>query len=205
MASGYSHVEFNDMIQYLRNDRYNALSIGVHWLTLALLVAVYALIELRGIYPKGSAAHELMKTWHFMLGLTVFGIVFVRLALRALFPTPAIQPPPPAWQHALAKSMHLLLYAFLLVMPILGWLTLSAKGKVIPFFGLELPPLIGADKALARSLEDIHETIGTLGYYLIGLHAAAALFHHYITHDNTLWRMLPRRRIGSAMPPAGRT
>jgi cytochrome b561 len=90
-------------------------------------------------------------------------------------------------------------------MPILGWLTLSAKGKVIPFFGLELPPLIGADKALARSLEDIHETIGTLGYYLIGLHAAAALFHHYITHDNTLWRMLPRRRIGSAMPPAGRT
>jgi len=72
--------------------------------------------------------------------------------------------------------------------------TLSAKGKVIPFFGLELPPLIGADKALGRSLEDVHTTIGTFGYYLIGLHAAAALFHHYIVHDNTLRRMLPHRR-----------
>ncbi len=194
MASGGSYVEFNDMTQDLRNDRYHALSISVHWLTVVLLVAVYALIELRGIYPKGSAASELMKTWHFMLGLTVFGVVFVRLALRAIFPPPGIEPPPPTWQHALAKLMHLLLYAFLLIMPILGWLTLSAKGKVIPFFGLELPPLIGADKGLAGSLEDIHETIGTLGYYLVGLHTAAALFHHYITRDNTLRRMLPRRQ-----------
>ena len=34
-------------------------------------------------------------------------------------------------------------------LPLLGWLTLSAAGKPIPFFGLELPALIGADKALA--------------------------------------------------------
>lgn len=185
------------------NQRYNGFSIGVHWLTLALLVAVYALIELRGIYPKGSAAHEAMKTWHFMLGLTVFGIVFVRLALRAMFRTPPIQPPLPAWQHYLAATMHLLLYAFLLGMPVLGWLTLSAQGKVIPFFGLELPALLGPDKALGHSLEDLHQTIGTLGYYLIGLHAAAALYHHYIVHDDALRRMLPRRGPGDAIPPAG--
>ncbi|MEO8857686.1 MAG: cytochrome b/b6 domain-containing protein, partial [Burkholderiaceae bacterium] len=42
-----------------------------------------------------------------------------------------------------------------------------------------------------RNLKDIHETIGTIGYYLIGLHAAAALFHHYVLRDNTLARMLP--------------
>ena len=192
------------MIANRRGGRYHGLSIGVHWLTLALLVAVYALIELRGIYPKGSAAHDAMKTWHFMLGLTVFGIVFVRLALRAIFPAPPIQPPPPAWQHGLAVAMHMLLYAFLLGMPVLGWLTLSAQGKAIPFFGLELPALVGADKALGRSLEDIHETIGTLGYYLIGLHAAAALYHHYFMRDDTLLRMLPWRRTGDAVPPPGR-
>lgn len=181
-----------------RSDRYHGLSIGVHWLTAVLLVAVYALIELRGIYPKGTAAHDLMKTWHFMLGLTVFGIVFLRLALRLMFPAPPIQPPLPVWQHCLAALMHLLLYGFLLAMPVLGWLTLSAQGKVIPFFGLELPALIGADKALGHSLEEIHETIGTLGYYLIGLHTAAALFHHYVTRDDTLRRMLPRRRASIA-------
>ena len=87
--------------------------------------------------------------------------------------------------------MHLALYAFLVAMPLLGWLTLSAKGKPIPFFGLQLPALVGADKALADSLKEVHETIGTIGYYLVGLHAVAALFHHYGMRDNTLQRMLP--------------
>jgi cytochrome b561 len=61
-------------------------------------------------------------------------------------------------------------------------------------FGLQLPALIGQDKALSRTLKDIHETIGTVGYFLIGLHAAAALVHHYLLRDNTLLRMLPARR-----------
>lgn len=173
--------------------RYHMLSITWHWLTLALLAAVYALIEFRGIFPKGTAAHEAMKTWHFMLGLTVFGLVFIRMATRLVFRAPPITPVPPVWQHLLGSAMHLALYAFLVVMPILGWLTLSAKGKVIPFFGLELPTLVGPDKALAHRLEDIHETIGTVGYWLIGIHAAAALFHHYLMRDDTLLRMLPRR------------
>ncbi|WP_370300565.1 cytochrome b/b6 domain-containing protein, partial [Rheinheimera baltica] len=35
---------------------------------------------------------------------------------------------------------------------------------------------------------------GTLGYVLIGVHAVAALFHHYILRDTTLSRMLPGKR-----------
>lgn len=173
------------------NGRYATLSIAAHWFTLLLLVAVYALIELRGIFPKGTAAYDAMKTWHFMLGLTVFGVVGIRLLLRLAFRVPRITPQPPGWQRFLAATMHLALYVFLIVMPVLGWLTLSAKGKVIPFFGLELPPLIGLDKILGGELEDIHETIGTIGYYLVGLHAAAALFHHYFLRDDTLLRILP--------------
>jgi cytochrome b561 len=52
---------------------------------------------------------------------------------------------------------------------------------------------MGADDALAHSLEGIHEIIGVIGYYLIGLHASAALFHHYLMRDDTLLRMLPCR------------
>lgn len=181
------------MTSLQNTNRYHSLSIAVHWITLALLIAVYAFIELRGIFPKGSAAYNVMKTWHFMLGLTVFGIVGIRLVLRLIFRAPPITPQPPSWQLWLAKAMHLALYAFLIVMPILGWLTLSAKGKVIPFFGLGLPALIGPDKSLGRELEEIHETIGTVGYYLVGLHAAAALFHHYFMRDDTVLRMLPGR------------
>lgn len=178
--------------------RYHALSISVHWLTLLLLVAVYALIELRDIYPEGSDPHELMTTWHNMLGLVVFGLVFVRMAVLLVHRAPPITPAPPAWQHWLAKAMHAALYAFLIAMPLLGWLALSAQGKPVPLFGLELPALLGPDKALGHQFEEIHETIGTLGYWLIGLHAAAALFHHYFMRDDTLLRMLPGRRTGTS-------
>ena len=175
------------------DHRYHALLIGAHWLTLALLIAVYGLIELREFYPKGSDARELMKTWHFMLGLSVFALVLVRLPLRLALHAPPITPAPPAWQQRLAAAMHVALYGLLLVLPLLGWLTLSAKGRPVPFFGLELPALLAPDKALAENLEDLHELIGELGYWLIGLHAAAALYHHYLVRDDTLRRMLPGR------------
>lgn len=173
--------------------RYSSMSIFMHWLMLALLIAVYACMELRGFYPKGSDLREGLKTWHFMLGLSVFALVFVRLAIRLATPPPSMSPQMPAWQRYFAGLMHIALYVFLIGMPLLGWLTLSAGGKTIPFFGLELPALVGADKAFAGSVKEIHETIGTVGYYLVGLHAAAALYHHYFVHDDTLLRMLPRR------------
>lgn len=170
---------------------YHPLSIAAHWLTVLLLVAVYALIELHDAFPKGSDARAAMKTWHYMVGLTVFGLVFVRLALRAVYAKPPIVPAPPAWQERLALAMHATLYVFLIGMPLLGWLALSAQGEAIPYFGLQLPALIGPDKPLGRNLQEVHETIGNIGYWLIGLHAAAGLFHHYFMRDNTLVRMVP--------------
>ena len=175
-------------------DRYGALSIAMHWLMLLLLIGVYAFINLADVFPKGSDLRAEMKTWHFMLGLCVFALVVVRLATRLVSgPAPRVELELPAWQQRLAGWMHLVLYLFMIGMPLLGWLVLSASGKPIPFFGLRLPALIGENKSLADSLKDIHETIGTIGYWLIGLHAAAALFHHYVMRDNTLVRMLPRR------------
>jgi cytochrome b561 len=97
------------------------------------------------------------------------------------------------WQSILAKAVHLALYALMIGLPILGWLTLSAKGKPIPFFGAELPALIEKSQETAKWLKGTHETIATAGYFLVGLHAAAALFHHYVKRDNTLKLMLPGR------------
>jgi len=173
---------------------YGRLSISLHWLTLALLIAVYACIELREMYPRGSDPREALKTWHFMLGLTVFVLVWVRLAARLMGKTPPIVPPVPKWQSAIATIVEFALYALMIVLPLLGWLTLSAEGDAIPFFGLQLPALVGENEQLAERVEDLHTTLATAGYFLIGLHAAAALFHHYVQRDNTLRRMLPARQ-----------
>ncbi len=175
-------------------DRYGLPLIFIHWLMLLLFIAVYACIELRVLYPKGSDPREALKTWHFMIGMTIFVLVWLRLAARLSGPTPPIRPEQPAWLQISASLVHIGLYLLMIAAPITGWLLLNATGKAVPFFGLELPVLIGENKDLAKPLKEVHEFIGTAGYYLIGLHVAAALYHHYVKRDNTLLRMLPRVR-----------
>lgn len=172
-------------------DRYGSLSIGLHWLIFFLLVGVYACIELREIYPKGSEPRETLKTWHFMLGLTVWTVAWIRLVSKLVQVSPR-DSDPSGWQKGLATTVHVALYALILIMPVGGWLILSAEGDTIPFWGLELPSLIGENETTAENIEEFHETLGTIGYFLIGFHTLAALFHHYVVKDDILRRMLPK-------------
>lgn len=95
------------------------------------------------------------------------------------------------WQRLAAAATHIVLYALMIGLPLLGWGVLSAEGKPIPFLIWELPPLFGPSDSRAEFLEGLHETGATVGYVVIGLHALAALFHHYLVRDDTLRRMLP--------------
>lgn len=184
--------------------RYPTAIITLHWLTLALMIGIYTLIQLYDALPKGSDPRALAKAWHETLGVTVFAVVLVRLPLRLWLGVPPALASTPRWQHLLASAMHWALYGLLIAAPILGYLSLNAKGTPVPFFGLQMPAFIGPDRALAANLKDIHETVGTLGYWLIGGHAAAALVHHYLMHDGTLRRMgLPGRAPAAPSHPTG--
>ena len=177
------------------SERYGAASIGLHWLMLLLIAAVYACIELRGLIPKGNDLRDTLKAWHFMLGLSVFVLVIFRLFVRFVSgPAPSIKPPAPRWQELLAKAVHFALYGLMLGLPLAGWMVLSLAGKPIPFFGFDLPALASQNTELSKQIKEIHETAGNVGYFLIGLHALAALFHHYFLNDNTLRHMLPGSR-----------
>jgi len=171
--------------------RYGWLSMGLHWLMLVLLIAVYTCILLADNFPKGSDTQVQLKTWHFMLGLTVFVLVWVRLIAKLISPTPLIEPPIARWQDMTAKAVQALLYVLMIAMPLLGWLTLSAAGKPIFIYGLHLPSLMAENKDLAEIIKGIHEAGATAIYALVGIHAIAALYHHYLVRDNTLRRMLP--------------
>ena len=72
------------MVSTTPAPHYARLSIALHWLMLVLLAAVYACIEFRGLFPKDSAERNLMKDLHFMLGLTVFVLVFHQVAFGAV-------------------------------------------------------------------------------------------------------------------------
>jgi cytochrome b561 len=174
-------------------ERYGSLAIGMHWLMLVLIVAVYSCMELREFFPKGSVPREALKSWHFMLGISVFFLVWLRLAIRLISPKPRIVPAPPHWQVRIAGGAHVALYFLMIATPLLGWCMVNAFGKPVPFFGFELPILIDENKELAKIIKERHEFLAKLGYLLIGFHAAASLYHHFVVRDNTLLRMLPRR------------
>jgi cytochrome b561 len=174
-----------------QSSRFSSISIGLHWLMVTLLIVVYATVELKGLFPKGSDLRQALKPLHSGLGIAILILVTIRIAYNVFQVTPAILPKPPRWQHLSSKLMHCVLYLFLVVVPVVGWLMMSAKGKPVIFFGLDVPALIGPDRAFGKRLENLHETLAQAGYFLIGLHALAALFHHYIVRDNTLVRMLP--------------
>lgn len=172
---------------------YAFLTILLHWLMLIIVAFAYALMELKSFAPRGSDLRLNMASLHYLLGLSVFALVWVRLALRMTGEVPPIEPNPAIWENVFAKAIHWFFYAFMIGLPLLGWLALSAKGKPVHLFVFDLPFLIATDDALARLLKDLHETLASVGYFAIGLHAAAALFHHYQKHDNTLRRMLPQQ------------
>ena len=165
--------------------------VALHWLMLLLLILVYAAMEFRVMYDKGMPERDFMKSLHFMFGLCVLLLVFLRLWAKRRSPRP-----PLLELHGLANLMHrasgaghVVLYLFMAVMPLMGWLMLSAAGKPIPFFGLELPALIAPDEALAKQIKAAHALAGNVGYGLIGLHVAAALFHQWVLKDRLLQRM----------------
>jgi superoxide oxidase len=169
--------------------KYGSLIITLHWGMLLVIAAVYVSIELRELYPKGSDIREGMKAFHFMLGMSVLAFVFIRLAVRMFGASaPKIEPIPAAGLQLMSSAMHIALYVFMIALPLAGWALLSAAGKPIPF---GLPALMGANEGLAHTIKEVHEIGANVGLALIGLHAAAALFHHYVVRDNTLRRILP--------------
>lgn len=172
-------------------DRYAGSVILLHWLMLFLIVAVYVFMALHHDAPKGTDLRATYKYWHMALGLGVLLLVLIRLGLRLQAgPAPVINPAPARWILASSHVMHLALYGFMIIMPLLGWLYLSLRGASIPF---GLPPLVGESKDIAHYFKETHEAIGELGFFLIALHAAAALLHHYFLKDNTLKRMTFKR------------
>lgn len=179
-------------VYMFESARYTASLRRLHWLMAIMIGLAYVAIEQRGLFERGSAPRTLMVQSHFWLGIGIFILVWVRLKQRLKTRTPPITPSLPVWQAGLSRLFHLALYAFFIVMPVLGFLTAGFDGKsvMIPFTDMSLPSLVSENKDLAHQLEDLHGQIGDIFYWVIGFHVLAALYHHIVRKDDTLKRML---------------
>ena len=180
-------------------DRWGSISQLLHW-TIAVLVLLIGVVGLvMGELPR-SPRWFWVYTAHKSLGLAVLALVLVRIGWRLYAGAPPPVPGTPRWQAWMASAVHVLLYAMVLAMPFSGWLYDSASGlRPLRWFGqVEVPKLVAPDPALADAAHATHEWLFWLLVLLVLAHAGAALYHHFVRHDATLARMLPRRR---ASPP----
>ena len=174
------------------SDRYTYKARWFHWAMAILIVLAYALILSRTQFERGSPLRIFVVQSHFWVGIVVLIMAFFRVAERHRHTPPGITPPLEGLLRTAATLSHYLLYAFLFVQPVLGLLTvLIEKGSLpIPLTQLLIPSPFPVSEELAESLEDIHKLLGTIFYYVIGLHVVAAIWHHFVRKDNTVQRMV---------------
>lgn len=173
----------------MNTTTYTPVTKGLHWLMAVLIIGLLVL----GIYM-----HELplspeklqLYSWHKWAGVTVFLLVWLRLAWRLTHRPPALPEAMSPLMRLAAHVGHATLYGLMVVIPLSGWLMSSAKGVQTVWFGvLPIPDLLARDKALGDLLKQVHEVLNWLLMLTLAGHIGAALWHHFVLKDDTLRRM----------------
>ena len=174
-------------------DRYSAPLRALHWLTVIAIIVVYGVTYLEGLFERGSLGRSYIWWTHISVGLTVLGLVALRFAFRIAGPVP---PPSAALSrpvHLASVAVHVLLYALLVVTPLVGIYLAFLRGNEVTFFSLfTIPAPFAVDREAARPVQEVHELLANALVILALLHAAAALAHHFVLKDDVLRRMLPK-------------
>lgn len=156
------------------------LVILTHWLTLLLVLVAY-------FTSQSPIEDQWLGQTHVIAGSLVFIIFFIRIFLYMRFKT---QFPEVSFKSEIQKKafqlMKVCLYICLFTVPFLGWFTLASTQASFSLLGMDLPQVLFSSNA---DLGDIHPIIANIFITLIGLHALAALIHHFILKDDVLKSM----------------
>jgi cytochrome b561 len=168
--------------------RYDGTSILLHWLTAGLVVLLWGIAQVIDLFPKGPPRIAARST-HILLGV-VLGIV---LLVRVLWRSSSGRRLPratPGLFGAAATLIHYGLYIVVAATVALGLFNAWVRGD--HFFELfALPKFDPNNPGLKSTVEDLHGTFANTVLIVAGLHAAAALVHHFVLRDRVLRRMWP--------------
>lgn len=175
---------------------YSRTARALHWLTVALVaiqVPAGVYMVYRGktldIWDKLTGA---LYNGHKLVGIAILLLVLWRLAYRFTRGAPLDEPTLEPWQKLASHANHWGLYLLLVATPVAGYVGISLF-PALDIFGLfKLPGIVAPDKAAAGTAFAVHLALAIGLVLLIGMHVAAALFHHFVRKDNVLGRMIPR-------------
>lgn len=177
---------------------YGIVTRWLHWLTAAGIAVMLAIGWGAELLP--DAAEGSLMGVHIGLGIAVLGLGLARIAWRVVNRRRPSRPTGP--QGWMATAVQWALVALLVIVPLSGWLLLSAEGHAPSFFGLfSLPRLVGAGEGIEEFAEEAHEVLPWVLLGVLALHVLGALKHHIVDGDDTLRRMV--RGTGAAVKAAG--
>ncbi|MFA9440582.1 cytochrome b [Uliginosibacterium sp. sgz301328] len=165
----------------------------IHWLTAILVLVAF-------IYGPGgsetrvySASRDFDRQLHETLGLCVLALSVIRLLWRAADKRPAPEDGA-RWMRRTASAVQVILFALLFIVPLTAISGAWLEGHPLTLLqSVTIAPPIQPSHELGATIAELHGWLGDVILWVAGLHAAAALFHHYVLKDNVLRRMLPSR------------
>lgn len=170
--------------------RYTRVAIWLHWLIGLAVIANIGLAMLTEGLPRETqrAAMDVHKA----LGITVLALTVIRIAWRLGHRPPPLPATIRTWQRLLGKVTHFLFYALLILLPLSGWVWMSAAGRPIDFFGLfAIPVIVAPNEGLADVMHDRHEVLGLTMLALAAIHILAAVKHQFVDRAGLIGRMNP--------------
>jgi cytochrome b561 len=165
----------------------------LHWLTAVMLVVTIAIaLIMTGSFGKVShAMRGFLYDSHKLIGVVIFFLVILRLVFRATRGAPPSEPTLETWQRLVSEATHWAMYAFLILVPIGGYVALQYYGPIKLFNVLPLPSFVTPDLPISGQLFMLHKLAAFALIGLVCAHFAAAMFHRFIVKDNVLGRMWP--------------
>jgi len=173
------------------DSRYTPTAAALHWLIAALVLGMIVFGWSMQVIPKIPVGPRVNAyNLHKSIGLTVLGLMVLRLAWRATHPAPAL-PPMPQWQSRTARVVHALLYFCLFVQPLTGYLGSAFSGYPVKIYGLVLPAWAPRNDWLKDAMSIVHLGNSVILVSVIALHVAGALKHAFVDRDGLVRRMWP--------------
>ena len=171
---------------------YDRRTIVLHWITAALVVALWALGQTIDWFPKGTP-RIFARSTHISLGVALAFVLVARIGWRLGARAVHLPPAGSGWLDKLATLTHWLLYVLLVTTVVLGITNAWVRGDTI-FNLLKIQSFDPDNKALRKSVEGWHEWAANTLLVVALFHAAAGLLHHFVWKDGVLRRMLSTGR-----------
>jgi cytochrome b561 len=177
-----------------RADNYGWVTIALHWITAAAVIALYIIGEGYG-FPDTREGHRAAIGLHISIAM----LAWIFLLARIIWYFAQKEPPPPDQHWSLALLSRIVRYGLLLIIAVqivTGPLMIWFEARPIPVFDwFMIPsPFSVSHHEWHEMIEPIHTTAGSLVLPFVGLHVLGALKHLIIDRDRIFQRILWVRR-----------